>query len=284
MTPTDLSHRIGHAAVLLVLATALAACQRDATAPTAQSTVAATPPAAQFDARLDLVNNNGRIRYDGTVDSERTRQQIIDALHRAYGAASVSGELRVDPAARPAPWLGRLSEFLQAFASPGAAVGFAGQRLELSGQASADERAALLARAELLYPGYDYEGLFRGVGANATAPNALSEVKPGASAQDVVQALNRTPIAFEEGSARVSADSLALLSQAAQAIRDGAAARIEITGPADGGGNAEENRLLSQQRAEAIKVQLIVNGVSPAVIQTAAQATPGSQASFRLLK
>lgn len=274
-------------AAVLALATALAACSRDGAAPSASSNAAngtATAPVAHVDARLDLVNNNGVVRVDGTVDSERARQQILDALHRAYGAGSVSGDLVVDPAARPAPWLARLPEFLKAFSAPGAAVGFAGQRIELSGHASPEDRAALLARAELLYPGYDFDGLFRGVGSNANAPSALDDVKPGASAQDVVQALNRTPIRFDDGSARVSADSLALLSQAAQAIRDGAAARIEIAGPADASGDAEENRQLSQQRAEAIKVQLIINGVSPAVIQTAAQSAPGSPASFRLLK
>lgn len=290
MTPTAFPRRSGRAvAIVIALSAALAACNRDADAPSAAAgaatgTTAAATTAARFDARLDLVNNNGVVRFDGTVDSDPTRQRIIHALQQAYGAASVSGDLHVDPGARPAPWLGRLPEFLQAFSTPGAAVGFSGQRIELSGHASRDDRVALLARAERLYPGFDFEGLFRGVGTRTAAPNALSQVQAGASAQDVVQALNRTPIQFEDGSARVSADSLALLSQAADAIRNGSAARIEIAGPADAGGDVEEGRQLSQQRAEAIKVQLIVNGVSPAVIETAPQSTPGHQASFRLLK
>ncbi|HEY0504934.1 MAG TPA: hypothetical protein VGD42_15740 [Lysobacter sp.] len=270
-------------ALAVLLAVSAAACTR--TPPAAPATAAEAAPIAQFDARLNLVNNNGTIRYDGTVDTPATRDAIVAALTTAFGAGSVSGHLAVDPGARPAPWQAGLPRFLSAFTQPGAAVSFDGRRIELGGHASEADRAALLARAELLYPGYEYTGLFRGVGRNAdTSPGdaVLAQVKPGTSGAALVKALNeavaQTPVRFEAGSARVASDSLALLSKAAQVIQAaGDGTRIQIAGP-DG-----DDPALARQRAEAIKVQLIVNGVSPAMVETAARGGD-DPALFRLLR
>ncbi|MGO4221786.1 OmpA family protein [Lysobacter sp. TAF61] len=265
---------------------ALGGCSRQAAAPAAPQahTTAATLPPAQFDSRLSLVNNNGTVRYDGTVDSDASRKAIIAMLGQAYGPGHISGALAIDAGARPAPWQARLPQFLPAFTMPGAAIGFDGKRLELGGYASEPDRATLLARARQLFPGYELTGLFRGVGdiAPDDTAQALAGLKSGASAGEVVQALNQTPIHFIDGSAQVSADSLAALSQAAKAIQGSAGERrIEITGPAGAG----EDLALSQQRAEAIKVQLIVNGVSPAAIETRSHSAGSADtgASFRLL-
>ena len=270
------------AALVAVIATT-AACNRDTPNPQATSQPTAAVPVAQFDATLNLVNNNGTVRYDGTVDTDTARQAVEAALKRAYG--SVSGELKVDRGARPAPWQEALPKFLESFALPGAALSFEGRRLELQGSASPEDRKALLARAELLYPGYAYTGLFQGVGEGAPVDGAtavLAQVKPGTSGGALVKALNeavaQTPIRFEPGSARVAPDSLALLSKAAEVIQAaGDGTRLQITGPSG------EDPSLAQQRAEAIKVQLIVNGVSPATLETTAQAGNGDSASFRLL-
>jgi len=273
---------------MLLVATVVAATACNRQAPTTQDATAHAPPAAaapvaQFDATLNLVNNNGTVRYDGVVGTDAARQSVEAALRRAFGR--VSGELKVDRGARPAPWQDALPEFLASFTQPGAAISFEGRRVELHGHASEDDRKALLARAELLYPGYAYTGLFQGVGDGAPADAAsavLAEVKPGTSGAPLVKALNeavtQTPIRFEPGSARVAPDSLALLSKAAQVIQaSGDGTRLQIAGP------AADDPSLAQQRAEAIKVQLIVNGVSPAALETTAQAGNGEAAAFRLL-
>ncbi|HEY5850308.1 MAG TPA: OmpA family protein [Lysobacter sp.] len=292
---SPLRSRVAPAAVfaLVVLAalSALGGCSRDSTPPASTQAQAtpATPAAAQIDARLSLVNNNGTVRYDGTVGSESSRKAIVAMLGQAYGPSNVSGDLIVNPAARPAPWQDPLPQFLAAFTMPGAAITFEGERIELSGYASEPDRAALLARAQQLFPDFALTGLFRGLAGPAVAGSseddaaqALAGLKAGASPGELEQALNDTPIHFVDGSAQVSADSLPILSQAARAIQGNAGERrIEITGPASAG----EDLALSQQRAEAIKVQLIVNGISPAAIETRGHAagTAASGASFRLL-
>jgi len=268
--------------ILFATAVATTACNREP--PTAQAPPpTAAAPVAQFDATLNLVNNNGAVRYDGVVGTDAQRQSVEAALRRAFGR--VSGELKVDRGARGAPWSDALPKFLESFTQPGAAVSFEGRRIELHGHASEADRKALLARAELLFPGYAYTGLFQGVGDGATpdpASAVLAEVKPGTSGAPLVKALNeavtQTPIRFEPGSARVAPDSLALLSKAAQVIQaSGDATRLQIAGP------AADDPSLAQQRAEAIKVQLIINGVSPAALETTAQAGNGEAAAFRLL-
>jgi len=270
--------------VLLVASVvATTACNRETPNTQASSPATAAEPVAQFDATLNLVNNNGTVRYDGVVGSDAARQSIEAALRRAFGR--VSGELKVDRGARPAPWQDALPKFLESLTQPNAAVSFEGRRIELHGHASDADRKTLLARAELLYPGYAYTGLFQGVGDGAqvdAASAVLAEVKPGTSGAPLVKALNeavtQTPIRFEPGSARVAPDSLALLSKAAQVIQaSGDGTRLQIAGP------AADDPSLAQQRAEAIKVQLIVNGVSPAALETTAQAGSGEAAAFRLL-
>lgn len=276
------SSRYVPALLAVALLAAAPACNRDAPAP---ATAADARPVAQFDARLNLVNNKGTIRYDGTVDTQASRDAIIAALGRAYGTASVSGNLAVDAGARPAPWQEGLPRFLDAFTLPGAAVTFDGRRIELGGHASEADRQALLARVELLFPGYQYTGLFQGVGGDTAATGGdavLAQVKPGTSGPALVKALNdavaQTPVRFEAGSAQVAADSLALLSKAAQVIQAaGDGTRIQIAGPEG------DDPTLARQRAEAIKVQLIVNGVSPGAIETTAR-TDGDASLFRLLR
>jgi len=268
--------------ILIASVVATTACNRE-TPTTQASPPTAAAPVAQFDATLNLVNNNGTVRYDGVVGTDAQRQAVEAALRRAFGR--LSGELKVDHGARPAPWSDALAKFLESFTQPGAAMSFEGRRIELHGHASEEDRKALLARAELLYPGYAYTGLFQGVGDGATTDAAsavLAEVKPGTSGAPLVKALNeavtQTPIRFEPGSARVAPESLALLSKAAQVIQaSGDATRLQIAGP------AADDPSLAQQRAEAIKVQLIINGVSPAALETTAQAGNGETAAFRLL-
>lgn len=272
------------AALLFAATIAIGACSREPASPQSAAQAEAAP-AARFEARLDLVNNNGDVRYDGTVDSEASRKAVLGALVRAYGAEHVSGEIAVDRGARPAPWQAALPQFLASFAVPGAALSFEGRKIGLSGHAPVEARKALLARAELMFPGFAYTGLFQGASDAASpadpASAVLAQVKPGTSGDELIQALNeavaQTPIRFEDGSARVAPESLALLSKAAEVIQAaGDGTRIEVAGPANG------DPALARQRAEAIKVQLIVNGVSPAAIETTDQAGPGTAARFRL--
>lgn len=271
--------------LLVALGAALAGCNRapgagDAEPAADQPAVAA--PVVRFDAKLSLVNNNGAIRYDGVVDSEATRKALGIALAQAY-AGQIGGDLQVDKAAKPAPWQDKLPQFAAALTMPGAAVRFEGKTVELSGQASDADRASLLEQARKLFPDYRYAGLFEGVGDAAAsadaAAQALAALQPGqADGAAVAKALNQMSVRFDEGSAQIQASSLDILSRAGKALQAAPKdARFQIVGPGGGAGQPADNESLSRQRAEAVKVQLIVAGANPGALETRGE--PGAAAT-----
>ncbi|QWP74709.1 hypothetical protein J5226_13535 [Lysobacter sp. K5869] len=293
---TDRTHNIRTArsgllagAALLAALAGLSACNRDPApatdaAPAADSAAAPAPtPIPPVEAKLGLANNNGAIRYDGRVDSEATHKALSIALTQAY-AGQIAGDLEVGKAVKPAPWQDKLPQFVAALTMPGVAVTFEGQSVELSGQVNDADRALLLEKAKTLFPGFRYGGLFEGVGGEAAssdaAAQALAALVPGKSgAGDIVQALNKIEVRFEEGGARIAPASLDILSRAAKAMAAGPKdARYEIVGPGGGAGQPTDNEALSRQRAEAVKVQLIVAGANPGALdtrgETGATATP----------
>ncbi|UZW62580.1 OmpA family protein [Lysobacter enzymogenes] len=275
------------AAALLAALAGLSACNRNApatdAAPVADAAApAAAAPVAPVEAKLGLANNNGAIRYDGRVDSEATRKALAIALAQAY-SGQIAGDLEVGKAVKPAPWQDKLPQFVAALTMSGVAVTFEGDSIELSGQASDADRALLLEKAKTLFPGFRYGGLFEGVGGEAAssdaAAQALAALVPGKSgAGEIAQALNKIEVRFEEGGARIAPASLDILSRAAKALAAGPKdARYEIVGPGGGAGQPADNEILSRQRAEAVKVQLIVAGTNPGALDTRGE--PGTAAT-----
>jgi len=257
------THRIA-LALAASLALAATACQRteDTSPPKPEAPTAAR---AAFDATLTVADNSGTVRFDGTVDSAGTKTRLEQALLAAYGPGRAAGAIGVDIAARPASWVDGLATFLPAFArTTGASLRFDGNTIVLNGPLDAERRRALRSAAERAFPGARLEGLFDVPDTTTGATDA----KPIAPRQ-LERTLNTLPVAFEPGRGNVSDDSLALVAQAADAIRRApAGTTLRIVGPVVATHDAGNDVFLSKQRAEALKVQLILNGVNPAAIET----------------
>ena len=251
-------------------------CKREeATQPTTEPTpaTATTPaaePAAQIESRLAITRTDGKVSYDGVVDTEATKASILDALNKAFGAENVSGNITVDPNAKTPGWLAALSGFLPNFTANGATLTFEGNKIDLTGGNLADaDRAGLLDKLKGAFAGFSFGGLFEGIGqaverSTEAATAALANLKPGSfSADDLVKALNLMIIHFDTGSANISADSQDILKKAAEAIKQApAGTKIEVGGHTDNTGNAAANQTLSEARAAAVSKRLGELGVN----------------------
>lgn len=248
-------------ACALALLIATTGCQRGSDTPPQADTP--TAPRVQIDATLGLADNSGSLRFDGTVDSEATRTAIERALLAVYGNGRAQGGIDIDPAARPPIWARGLEDFLHTLSTvPGASLRLSGNQATLSGPLGSDQRRALRAAAERAFPGVRLSGLFE-------PPGNDPDSGPRLSPEALAKTLNETDVAFKPGSGEVSDDSLALVAQAADAIRAAPeGTRLLIVGPVTPTSDAANDVFLSKQRAEALKVQLILQGVSPAVIDT----------------
>lgn len=272
------------AAAVIVAILVFRSCQRSDTAtpttPVATETPAAATPAAEFDSRLVLTRTGDKVTYDGVVDSEATKAAIIAALTRAHGAGNVSGNITVDANARTPGWLSALGGFLPQFTTSGATLTFEGHRIDLSGGGLAEaDTMGLRDRLNAAFAGFSLGGAFEGLGAAAAdaadttadaAGAALDKLTPGNfNAGELVEALNLMIIHFDTGSATISANSDDILGKAAGAIKAApSGTRIEVGGHTDNTGNAEANRRLSQQRADAVKARLVQRGVGADMLST----------------
>ena len=101
-------------------------------------------------------------------------------------------------------------------------------------------------------------------GANAKAAGETASLKPGSGAKDLAAALTRTVITFASAAAEVPpsmADDLKRVAEDMKQLPPGHV--LQIAGYTDSSGNPVKNVTLSQERAEAVRNELIKDGVNP---------------------
>lgn len=217
-------------------------------------------PIPKTDARLQLANNNGQLRYQGVVADEIARNDLLRKLQSAYGTEA-SGGIALEPHTNPPPWAGNLGALLDAFRMAGAMLDFQGRRIELGGAVSDEDRAMLLRKTRQLYPDYELTGLFQGVDMQYALPDV------GDSA-GLVSFLNRIPIAFQSDSGMIVPASLEGLGRAARGIKNaGKGIRLQIGVHAESSDMPDYDRQIASQRAEAVRLQLAIRGINPAALE-----------------
>ena len=236
-------------------------------------------PAGTLNPQLIVTNSDGKITYSGQVRDEPTRRAIADALTATFGAANVSGDVRVDRNVKTIAWTSRLNEIFGALKRPGVEFRLDGDNVALGGWLSTADRQALIDRFRNLFGA---QAVFSSLTdraaeavrtANTRATSALSALGSGTSkitGDALVQTLNLAIINFATGSSTIPPDQMDLIKQSAEAIkRAPAGTKIEIGGHTDNTGDAASNQRLSQARAEAVRDAFVAAGVNPATLTTA---------------
>ena len=237
---------------------------------------ATAPPAAPIPAmraRLALSDDNGIITYAGTVHDEATRASILDSLQAVFGADKIKGDIAVDANAGPAPWLVDLRTTFEYLKTPGVQAVFEGNALRVGGLIGEADRDRILGSLRTaLGPGLAFGALTDTVGDLVTGVTskteaALAALRPGFSTTDLLGILNQSIINFPTGGTEIPAISKGLLLQAAVSLKQlPPGTVVEIGGHTDSTGDAAANMLLSQQRAEAVRAELVQDGVDPSML------------------
>src|SRR5262245_26128264 len=231
-------------------------------APTAP---AGTQPQA-LNSRLSLINSGGKIKYSGVVPDEQTKQNVLNQLNSTFGEGNISGDISVNSRARAAAWPSGLSSALPNFKGPGSEVTFDGNSINVGGTMSENAKSDTVAKLKSVYGTGMNVGSFEAATAvteaNRRASEALSSLRPGFTADDLVNALNMNVINFRSGSSQIPRESMPVLEQSASAIKSApAGTKLEVGGYTDNVGNPVANQRISQQRADSVRRFLIDKGV-----------------------
>jgi outer membrane protein OmpA-like peptidoglycan-associated protein len=236
--------------------------------PTASPTAPAgtQPQAPSLNSRLSVINSNGKIKYAGVVPDEQTKQNVLNQLKSTFGEGNISGDIDVNPRARAAAWPSGLAAALPNFKAPGSEATFDGNSINVGGTMSENAKSDTVAKLKSVYGTGMNVGSFEAATAvteaNRRATAALSSLRPGFTADDLVNALNMNIINFRSGSSQVPRESMPVLEQSASAIKSApAGTKLEVGGYTDNVGNPVANQRISQQRADSVRRFLIDKGV-----------------------
>lgn len=251
------------AALVIAAVLLLRSCQpgRDAAMPspvkTAEAPTAAQAPASAPLPHVTLQTLGGRAEVTGQLASAQEKQRLVEALGTVFGTDKVRDGLLVDPTLAPAGWMDRLLQLLPSLRSGDVKLALEGDHLQLDTRALPEAaRFSLSDDVTRAFPDFRSEGLWD------RAMAALSTLKPGFGAEDLVQALNQSTIRFASGSATLTADNADLITQAAMALRAApAGTRVEVGGHSDDSGDPAANQALSRARAEAVVSALVAQAV-----------------------
>jgi outer membrane protein OmpA-like peptidoglycan-associated protein/uncharacterized protein YidB (DUF937 family) len=238
-------------------------CKQDATTPVVASAIPAEEtPVAQANARFGLDTLDGKATVTGQVASDAEKSKLMEAITATFGAGNISGDIAVDANTAPAGWMDKLIALLPDLKTSGIKLGFDGDKLDIDTSALPEaQRFALSQKLRSIFGGFEISGLWD------KALSAFAALKPGASADDLIKALNQSSIGFDADSATVTRDSQETLAKAAEAIKLApTGTRIEVGGHTDNTGEAAHNVQLSLDRANAVTAKLVELGVDGAVL------------------
>lgn len=195
----------------------------------------------------------GQVQLRGLLTEELTRTAVESMARARFGATAVHTALRLDPAL-PASWGVRVMAGLEGLSLlERGALTVTADRVTLRGVTRAATAQAEIARifSDQLGEGADFS-----IEVTYEAPPEPVAAAP--TAQDCIDRITAITadrkITFDPGSVEITGDTIEIVADIAQVLRDcrDVEKEIEIAGHTDSQGREEMNRNLSQARADAV--------------------------------
>jgi OOP family OmpA-OmpF porin len=239
--------------------------------PTAEPVVEATPeptpepspedlpfvdPAVDATDFAMVVDPNGAFLRGGIPDQE-ARLLLVSAANTSFIGGTIVDELVVAEVVLSDAARFNISAFAALIPSVSANLRIGSLKLDgdsLRIEGSAYDRAAAVA----LDAGLRDSGLPNGFSVSIPEPGTESAL------QTAINELDLQSIQFATGTADLTPDAQAVLADVAALLNDNPRVSVQVEGHTDGRGDAEDNLLLSQERAEAVLVALGSLGVDVA--------------------
>ena len=199
---------------------------------------------------------DGGYVLEGVVRSEVERTVLVVAATEAVGAAAVTDQLIVDPdlglgeptAQDVATLIGAVTESLV-----NGAVSFDGEMLSVTGTyANEANRAAIEEVATTI-----------GAGVTLTERPAATDDDAGTLEAELNAFVAANPILFEPNSSVLDESALPILDEVARRASEVGGVSITVEGHTDSDGSVQENLVLSQLRAVAVRAALVERGLDP---------------------
>lgn len=187
----------------------------------------------------------------GEAPDEATKAAAQAAVEAVAGIEAVDNQITI-AAARDIT--AEANQALAGAGIEGVMATVAGDVATLTGEAANGEQRLAAELAVLSISGIE------SVDNQITTPPTPAEILTG-TLNDIVLA---DPIQFNTGSADIRTASQPILDQVAQVLAGNPNGAVEIGGHTDSDGGSDANRLLSQERAQAVLDYLVSKGVDPA--------------------
>lgn len=226
--------------------------------------------AKTVDSSFSLVAKDGKYTVSGVVPDQKTLDEIKAKLTAELGEGIDFSGLKVEAGAKPfgTGWWDNFGKMLPSLKGwKDGSLAFAGSAITT---AAGLPQAAIDQIKSLFGTGWTLPVSIAGAETATKQANeeALKELNEADSIDEVIKALNVSIINFKSGSSEIPADAKPILEKAAAVLsKQSEGTIIEIGGYTDNKGKSEENKKLSQSRADSVKKALVALGVKEAMLK-----------------
>lgn len=194
---------------------------------------------------------------EGNVPNNSSKQAILTKLYSTYGQENVVDRIQIRQVVAPTDWSNIVTDVINEDLKKvkQGTLTVRGSDIQLTGKVSNPD--------EIHGTTVKFQGL---IPVNYRLNTQLSVNQ--AEQQIIDAALKNRIIEFESGSAVLATSGIQILDEMVSALNKVSGKKIRIIGHTDSSGDTNQNLMLSQQRAQAVKAYLIAKNIPSHLLST----------------